>query len=295
MSIPAGITDAPDAVELTDPEGRVEYDDVSFGYDDEYVVEDVSIDAEPGETVALVGETGAGKSTLLKLIPRFYDVDSGAVEVDGVDVREYDLRALREHVGIVEQNPYMFSGTAAENIGYGDLDALAEGEDDVDGADDTADRADGTDDGPGERIVEAAKAAEAHEFITDLPDGYDTEIGERGVKLSGGQRQRIAIARALLNDPEIIVLDEATSDVDTETEERIQESLRRLTADRTAFVIAHRLSTIRDADRVVVLEDGEVEERGSHDELVARGGEYAALWSRQSGEGGGAVAAHGDD
>ncbi|GAA0205882.1 ABC transporter ATP-binding protein [Halobaculum roseum] len=269
-------------------DGRVTFDEVRFGYtDEEEVISGIDLDVEPGETVGLAGTTGAGKSTLLKLIPRFYDVDSGAVEVDGVDVREYDLTELREHIGIVEQNPYMFSGTAAENIGYGDLSALdrdAAGAVAGDGADERAGRG-GTDDGPGERIVEAAKAAEAHEFITDLPDGYDTQIGERGVKLSGGQRQRIAIARALLNDPEIIVLDEATSDVDTETEELIQRSLRRLIADRTAFVIAHRLSTIRDADRVVVMEDGRVIEQGSHDELVAADGDYADLWARQAGDG----------
>ncbi|SHH46222.1 ABC transporter ATP-binding protein [Halobaculum gomorrense] len=283
-------------------DGRVTFDGVRFGYtDDEEVISGIDLDVDPGETVGLAGTTGAGKSTLLKLIPRFYDVDersssasqtqsddvdSGAVEVDGVDVREYDLHALREHIGIVEQNPYMFSGTAAENIGYGDLSALEAGAADSRGAaDDPVDpAATGAADGPGERIVEAAKAAEAHEFITDLPEGYDTQIGERGVKLSGGQRQRIAIARALLNDPEIIVLDEATSDVDTETEELIQRSLRRLIADRTAFVIAHRLSTIRDADRVVVMEEGRIIEQGSHDELVDADGDYADLWARQAGE-----------
>jgi ATP-binding cassette subfamily B protein len=267
--------------------GRVRFDDVRFGYTDgEAVISGVDLDVEPGETIGLAGTTGAGKSTLLKLIPRFYDVDAGAVEVDGVDVREYDLTALREHIGIVEQNPYMFSGTAAENIGYGDLSALDGGDADTGAGDERAGgTGTGAGAGPSERIVEAAKAAEAHEFITDLPEGYDTQIGERGVKLSGGQRQRIAIARALLNDPEIIVLDEATSDVDTETEELIQQSLRRLTADRTAFVIAHRLSTIRDADRVVVMEDGRVIEQGSHDELVEADGDYAALWARQAGDG----------
>ncbi|MFB6127837.1 MAG: ABC transporter ATP-binding protein [Halolamina sp.] len=256
--------------------GDVTYDDVTFSYDGEEVVLDgVDLDVDPGETVGLAGPTGAGKSTLLKLLPRFYDVapngddapaaNDGAVRVDGVPVEEWDLTTLREHIGIVEQTPYMFSGTAEENIAYGDLSALS-------------------DDGVDERVVEAAKAAEAHDFITDLPDGYDTQIGERGVKLSGGQRQRLAIARALLNDPAVVVFDEATSDVDTETEEQIQESLDRLTADRTAFVIAHRLSTLRDADTIVVLDDGDVAEQGSHEELVAEGGQYADLWASQSGE-----------
>ena len=284
------VTSPADAHVPESVDGRVTFDGVRFGYtDEEEVISGIDLDVEPGETVGLAGTTGAGKSTLLKLIPRFYDVNSGAVEVDGVDVREYDLTALREHIGIVEQNPYMFSGTAAENIGYGDLSALDGGDGEAErGAAAERARSDTTRerdvDGPSERIVEAAKAAEAHEFITELPEGYDTQIGERGVKLSGGQRQRIAIARALLNDPEIIVLDEATSDVDTETEELIQQSLRRLTADRTAFIIAHRLSTIRDADRVVVMGDGRVREQGTHDELVAADGDYADLWARQAGE-----------
>jgi ATP-binding cassette subfamily B protein len=254
-------------------EGAVEFDDVTFGYGDrDPVVRDVSLDVPAGATVGLAGPTGAGKSTLLKLLPRFHDVDSGAVRVDGTDVREYSLRALRGEIAVVEQTPYLFSGTVAENIAYGDRAVLAaEWNDDGDG-------------GGRERVVEAARAAQADEFVSDLPEGYDTLVGERGVKLSGGQRQRLAIARALLNDPAIIVFDEATSDVDTETEELIQESLDRLIRDRTAFVIAHRLSTIRDADRIVVMDDGAVTESGTHEDLLDRGGEYAALWRAQADE-----------
>ncbi|WP_251341839.1 ABC transporter ATP-binding protein [Haloplanus halophilus] len=250
-------------------DGDVAVEDVTFGYGDrDPVLRDVSLDVPAGATVGLAGTTGAGKSTLVKLLPRFHDVDEGAVRIDGVDVREYDLGALREEIAVVEQNPYLFSGTVAENVAYGDRDALE------------AERRD--DDTARDRVVEAATAAEAHEFIADLPDGYDTLVGERGVKLSGGQRQRLAIARAVLNDPAIIVFDEATSDVDTETEERIQESLDRLVEDRTAFVIAHRLSTIRDADRIVVMEDGEIVESGTHADLLADEGDYAALWHAQS-------------
>ena len=250
-----------DADELAVEEGRVEYDGVTFGYDEgERIVEDVDFTVEGGDTLALVGPTGAGKSTVLKLLLRLYDVDEGSIRIDGQDIRDVTLRSLRGHVGYVGQDAFLFHGTVRENITYGAFDA---------------------DEGS---IVEAAKAAEAHEFITNLPEGYDTMVGERGVKLSGGQRQRVSIARAVLKDPAILVLDEATSDVDTETEMLIQRSLDRLTADRTTFAIAHRLSTIKDADTIVVLEDGRIVERGSHPELIEAGGLYAHLWGVQAGK-----------
>ncbi len=266
------VTEPPDPHNPEHVAGHVAFESVTFSYGDrDPVIRDVSLDVPAGTTIGLAGPTGAGKSTLLKLLPRFHDIDSGAVRVDGTDVREYSLRALREEIAIVEQNPYLFSGTVAENIAYGDRRVL-------DAEWNTAD----PDAATRERIVQAATAAEAHEFISDLPEGYDTLVGERGVKLSGGQRQRLAIARALLNDPAIIVFDEATSDVDTETEELIQRSLDRLIEDRTAFVIAHRLSTIQTADRIIVMDDGEIVESGTHEKLLDVGGEYAALWRAQA-------------
>ena len=260
MDIPAAVADDEDATELSAVAGRVEYDEVTFSYDseEETVIDGVSFEADPGDTVALVGPTGAGKSTLCKLLLRLYDVDGGAVRVDGHDVRDVTLDSLREHVGYVSQDTYLFDGTIAENVAYGEFDATRD------------------------EIEAAARAADAHEFIRDLPDGYDTEVGERGVKLSGGQRQRVAIARAILADPEILVFDEATSDVDTETERRIQASLDDLAADRTAVVIAHRLSTVQDADQILVVEDGRIAERGTHDDLLEREGRYADLWSVQT-------------
>jgi len=255
--------DTTDDLVVTD--GRVEYDDVSFGYDEEMIIEDVDFTVEGGDTLALVGPTGAGKSTVLKLLLRLYDVDDGAVRLDGQDVRDVNLPSLRQHIGYVGQESYLFYGTVRENIAYGTFDSSGE-------------------DIPDEDIIEAAKAAEAHEFIQNLPDGYETMVGERGVKLSGGQRQRLCIARAILRDPDILILDEATSDVDTETEMLIQRSLNKLTADRTTFAIAHRLSTIKDADQIVVLEDGQIVEQGTHDDLIAREGLYAHLWGVQAGE-----------
>ena len=252
------------AVVLDDVAGRVEYEDVSFSYDSadepETVVRDVSFTAEPGQYVGLVGPTGAGKSTLMKLLLRLYDVDGGSIRIDGRDVREIDPRSLRESVGYVSQEPYLFYGTVRENVAYG----LGDVDD--------------------EAIEEATRIAGAHEFVTDLPDGYETMVGERGVKLSGGQRQRISIARAVLKDPDVLILDEATSHVDNETEAVIQNSLEDLIADRTTFAIAHRLSTVRDADEILVLDGGELVESGTHEKLLAAGGLYATLWNVQVGE-----------
>jgi ATP-binding cassette subfamily B protein len=262
MDEPARIVNDPDAPALDVDTGTVQYSDVTFGYetDEEPTIKDISFEIPGGETLALVGPTGAGKSTVLKLLLRMYDVDEGAITVDGTDVREITIPSLRESIGYVSQDTFMFYGTVAENIRYGTFNASRD------------------------EIIDAAKTAEAHEFIMNLPDGYDTEIGERGVKLSGGQRQRLSIARAVLRDPEILILDEATSDVDTETEMLIKRSIDRLTADRTTFSIAHRLSTIKDADRILVLDDGEIVERGTHTELLAADGLYAHLWGVQAGE-----------
>ncbi|MFC7138514.1 ABC transporter ATP-binding protein [Halosimplex aquaticum] len=257
---PVSIPEDPDANELTDVDGTVEFDDVSFSYPDgEEALTDVSFTVDAGETVGLVGPTGSGKSTLMKLLLRFYDVSEGEVAVDGIDVRDVTLRSLRASIGYVSQEPFLFTGTIRENIAYG-LNV--------------------TDD----EIQSATERANAHGFITDLEDGYDTEVGQRGDRLSGGQRQRIAIARVLLRDPEILILDEATSHVDNETEVLIQQSLNELTADRTTFSIAHRLSTVREADRILVLEDGEIVERGPHEELLSTNGLYANLWRVQVGE-----------
>jgi ATP-binding cassette, subfamily B, bacterial MsbA len=254
------IKDPPDAAPLERVAGRVELVGVHFTYPDERgieVLKGITIEAAPGEIIALVGPSGAGKSTLVTLIPRFYDVTRGSVLVDGHDIRRVRLRDLREAIGVVPQETTLFGGTIRENISYGKL-----------GAQDA-------------EIEEVARAAHAHEFIKDFPDGYDTIVGERGVKLSGGQRQRIAIARALLKDPAILILDEATSSLDSESERLVQDALELLMKGRTTFVIAHRLSTVRRADSIVALERGRVAEIGAHDELLARGGVYAKLYSLQ--------------
>ena len=261
MNLPVRIQDDPGAVALEDVEGRVEYDDVTFSYDgEEIVLNDIDFEAEPGETVGLVGPTGAGKTTIVKLLLRLYDVDDGAVKIDDHDVRDVTLASLRGSMGYVGQDNFLFDGTIAENVRYGQFDASRED------------------------VVEACKLAEAHEFIENMPEGYDTDIGERGVKLSGGQRQRVAVARTILQRPEILIFDEATSAVDTETEMLIQRSIDELAADRTTFVIAHRLSTVRDADTILVIDDGEIVERGTHSDLLGEDGLYANLWRVQAGE-----------
>jgi ATP-binding cassette subfamily B protein len=260
MDEPSKIPDDPEAPALEVTDGEVVFDSVTFGYDEESIVEALSFQAGTGDTVALVGPTGAGKSTALKLLLRMYDVDEGAIRIDGQDVREVSRSSLREHIGYVSQDTFLFYGTVMENISYGSQDAT-EGE-----------------------IIEAAKAARAHKFIEELPEGYETKVGERGVKLSGGQRQRVAIARAILADPEILILDEATSDVDTETEMLIQRSLQELTENRTTFAIAHRLSTVKDADTIVVLDEGKIVEKGTHGDLLEADGLYANLWGVQAGE-----------
>jgi len=259
MEVEPDIQDPPDAIELTHVQGHVEVKDVGFKYKEDYdhVLKNISLDIKAGEYVALVGVSGIGKTTLCSLIPRFYEVNKGEILIDGQNIRVISLRSLRRNIGIVQQDVYLFSGTVLDNIRYGKLGASKE------------------------EIVEAARKANAHDFIMALPDGYDTDVGQRGVKLSGGQKQRLSIARVFLKNPPVIILDEATSALDNESEKAIQDSLEKLTDNRTTLVIAHRLSTVRNAQRIVILTDNGIDEQGTHEELIALDGTYANLYNMQ--------------
>jgi len=258
MSQKPKIIDRKDAQTLTDVEGHITFSHVSFGYTgSDEVLNDVSLDVIPGQTIALVGSSGGGKTTLCHLLMRFYEVDSGLIKIDNTDIRDISLLSLRETIGFVQQDVFLFAGSIYDNILYG-RPAASEAE-----------------------VVQAAKDAEIHDFITSLPNGYHTYIGERGIKLSGGQKQRLAIARVFLKNPPILVLDEATSALDNLTEYRIQSALKRLSEGRTVLLIAHRLSTVKDADKIVVLEKGQIVESGNHSELIAQNGTYAELYRSQ--------------
>ena len=251
----SAVKEKPGAVELKDVQGRVRFEGVSFGYDSiSPVLRDVDLEAKPGQVIALMGPTGSGKTTIVNLMPRFYDVTSGRITIDGNDIRELTLASLRRAIGTVQQDVFLFSATIRDNIAYGAVDASQE------------------------QIEAAAKAAHIHDHIASLPDGYDTWVGERGTTLSGGQKQRLAIARTLLMDPRILILDDSTSSVDTETEYLIQQTLAGLMKGRTTFVIAQRLRTVKTADQILVLEDGEIVERGSHQQLLRRGGLYRQIY-----------------
>ncbi len=259
LSVEPDIQDRKGAKEMTDVKGKIAFEQVSFHYEEhtEEVLRNINIEVQPGEYIALVGSSGAGKSTLCSLIPRFYEVSEGAVKIDGTDVRDFTMQSLRKNIGIVQQDVYLFAGSVMENIRYGRPDASEE------------------------EVIMAAKHANAHEFIMGLPDGYQTYIGQRGIKLSGGQKQRLSIARVFLKNPPILIFDEATSALDNESEKVVQDSLERLAANRTTFVIAHRLSTIRNAGRILVLTEEGIVESGTHLELLERGGVYAGLYNMQ--------------
>jgi len=257
MDAPVEVPDAPDGLPLTAGSHTIRFEHASFRYGDNWALRDVNLEIAAGQVVALVGMSGGGKSTLADLIPRFYDVQEGRITVDGVDLRRYKIAALRTRIGLVTQHTFLFNDTVRANIAYGDI-------------------------GKGlDEIVRAATAANAHDFILRLPNGYDTVVGELGVRLSGGERQRLAIARALLKNAPILILDEATSSLDSEAERQVQEALERLIENRTTLVIAHRLSTVRRADRIVVLAHGRIVEEGTHDQLIAMGREYSRLYELQ--------------
>jgi ATP-binding cassette subfamily B protein len=252
------VHDKPDALDIQELEGHVQFEHVSFGYDEKnMVLSDINLDVKPGTTVAILGATGSGKSSIINLIPRFYDVNSGSIKVDGRDVRDYKIQSLREHIGIVRQDPFIFSTTFKENIAYGVENAKMQD------------------------IEAAARRAKIHDYIVSTPKGYNTEIGERGVTVSGGQKQRIAIARALLKNPKILILDDSTSSVDTQTEHEIQKALDELLENRTTFIITQRLSSIKKAGYIVVLDNGAIAEEGTHDQLMARDGIYRRLYETQ--------------
>ena len=258
LAIEPDIKDSPNAVPLENVKGDIVFDDVSFKYKDtaHRVLRHINLDVKAGSYVALVGSSGGGKTTLCSLIPRFYEVTKGSVRIDGKDVRDVTLESLRKNIGIVQQDVYLFAGTVYDNIRYGKPDATRE------------------------EVMEAAKLANAHDFIMELPNGYDTDIGQRGIKLSGGQKQRLSIARVFLKNPPILIFDEATSALDNESESIVKESLEKLAHNRTTFVIAHRLSTIRNAEKILVLTENGIEESGTHDELMSKNGIYAQLYNR---------------
>lgn len=259
MEVCPDIVDRADAVDIQDVQGNIDFRNVSFAYDERNgtVLSHLNLSVKAGEYIALVGPSGVGKSTLCSLIPRFYEVSEGAVLVDGRDIRDITLKSLRDHIGIVQQDVYLFAGSVMDNIRYGRPDASDE------------------------EIVLAAKNANAHEFIMELPEGYDTDIGQRGIKLSGGQKQRLSIARVFLKNPPILIFDEATSALDNESEKVVQDSLEKLAANRTTFVIAHRLSTIRNAEKILVLTEEGIAEEGTHQQLIEKNGIYAGLYNMQ--------------
>jgi ATP-binding cassette subfamily B protein len=259
LEIEPDIKDTKDAIKLTDVEGNIVFDNVGFSYNksNDYVLQDINLDVKAGEYIALVGSSGVGKTTICSLLPRFYEVTKGRITVDGKDIKDITLASLRENIGIVQQDVYLFAGTIMDNIRYGNLDASDE------------------------EVIEAAKKANAHDFIMELSEGYNTDCGQRGVKLSGGQKQRLSIARVFLKNPPILIFDEATSALDNESEHIVQESLEKLAFQRTTFVIAHRLSTIKNAKRICVLTEEGIVEQGTHEELLQKDGQYASFYNMQ--------------